>query len=112
MRFLYGSKRYETGQAALRKIPLLVCRECNLHSADELLSIFERKKKDQLLKGLRGDGSVWKRCGGPCGKVLGKGPRWWVCGDVTCRRECRSVVHKAWGWREVKGGEDVEIEVV
>lgn len=99
VRFFNGSAYYKSRQAAIPKVARAVCAECNLLNAKKLLDIRERRTKLELKKGLQHGGETWAKCAW-CKNDLGTGPRWWVCATATCRKECRSIVHKGWGRRE------------
>lgn len=58
MRWIHGSNHYDSKQSSVPKFPRAVCRDCNLHSAQELLEMREKKTKLELKggKGLMGRG--------------------------------------------------------
>jgi hypothetical protein len=74
-----------------------------LQTADELLERREKKTKIELKKGLQHGGEKWTKCN-KCDQSLGAGPRWWVCTQLACGKECRSVAHKGWGRAEKDDG--------
>jgi ferredoxin len=95
-RILNGSKHYASAQNSIPKHPRAVCLECSLQTADELLERREKKTKIELMKGMQHGGEKWTKCG-RCGNALEAGPRWWVCTQSACGKECRSTAHKGWG---------------
>lgn len=87
--------------SVLGKLPRSVCRECNKMNDIELLAARQKRTKHDLMQGRKSDGTLWTQCAvRGCGKDLGRGPRWWICNKRTCRRECRSLVHRAWGSKQ------------
>ncbi|KAH3913170.1 hypothetical protein HBI56_086840 [Parastagonospora nodorum] len=96
LRLIHTSKFYKSSQDKIPKVERAVCRDCNVHSVEELLAIREKSTKLELKRGVHHCGEKWTKCG-RCKDELGTGPRWWVCGTPACGKECRSVVHKGWG---------------
>ena len=85
-------------KANLPKYSRQVCRDCNQRTADELVVLRERRIKIDLTLGMQNSGEEWITCARTgCENTLGSGPRWWVCKDAACGKECRSGVHQAWG---------------
>ena len=80
---------------------------------DKLLELRQKRTKTDLMHGRKIDGTRWPTCARlECGGSLGTGPRWWVHGG-TCKKECRSAVHRAWGRKEHEQGDGiVESEAV
>jgi hypothetical protein len=84
-----------------------------MYTAQELLEMGEVKIKNELKRGLKRGGEKWTKCARVgCGRELGTGPRWWVCGIRNCEKECRSIVHQGWGRGEKGNGIVVGEEVV
>ena len=75
-----------------------LCRICSQVDNEELAMRKAESAVRLLKKGLKSDGGKWKTCAVlGCGRSLGSGPRYWVCKDCLCGRECKSTIHPAWG---------------
>lgn len=90
-RMLHSPNHYSHAQLSLPVICRAVCRACDSLSEDQLL---EKRKKRTLWELKNGTRSSDQKCT-ECQKDLGAGPRWWVC--ASCKKECTSTVHSAWG---------------
>lgn len=83
-----------------------VCRACSMLTSEEMTWRKNESGKIMLKKGQRGDGQKWGTCAKEgCEKHLDAGPRFWVCTNESCRLECTSNLHQAWGV-DNKGAEE------
>lgn len=109
-RWFNGSSYYSSKQVSIPKLPRTLCSECNMHDPEMLTAMRERRAKMELKKGLKKDSAKWTTCA-KCNGKLGTGPRWWICVNTNCEKECRSIVHKSWGRKEksetAPDGEDI-----
>ncbi|KAF1847114.1 uncharacterized protein K460DRAFT_383614 [Cucurbitaria berberidis CBS 394.84] len=112
LRLLNGTTYYVNQQTKLPRVMRPVCRECNLHGDVKLLKIGEKRAKLQLKQGLQETGKEWTMCARVgCGGSLGIGPRWWICSKSWCGKECKSLLHGAWGRTREEGGKDGAVVV-
>ncbi|KAF2734071.1 hypothetical protein EJ04DRAFT_437684 [Polyplosphaeria fusca] len=82
-----------------------ICTMCDKRSNNELLDMREARTRAELK-----DRDRYAQCKSlGCEKVLGSGPRWWVC--KKCGRECISSCHAAWG-KSIKVGNAHGVEAV
>lgn len=104
-RVVLGSKK--KWPTANQKDARRVCQECSILSDNELLAAREKRTKLELMQGRKSDGTYWTTCAARnCGKMLGSGPRWWICSRYNCVKECRSSLHSAWGRSDRAVGSD------
>jgi hypothetical protein len=99
---LRGWKWHKKMKNETPKIARAICRDCNIHNADKLRRIRERRTKVESKRGLQENGEKWTKCA-QCHQALGSGPRWWICGAATCGKECRAIEHQGWGRSEKEG---------
>lgn len=92
-----SSTYYAEAKEKMPKLARPVCRSCNLKSDVQLLEIKELEVKTRLEQARKSNGKQWRKCARvECKKKLGTGPRWWVCKQSTCGRECTSTLHQGW----------------
>jgi hypothetical protein len=80
-------------------------------SSDELFSLGEERTKMLLRRGLNAEGVEWTKCSNvDCGRELGTGPRWWVCKEDGCEKECTDTIHQAWEQGRKDAGDDARVD--
>jgi hypothetical protein len=79
-------------------------------SSDELLSLREKRTKMLLKRGMNAEGVKWTKCSNvDCGRELGTGPRWWICKEDGCKKECTDTIHEPWEWERKENGHDAHV---
>jgi hypothetical protein len=108
--YINGRARYARKQLSLTRQERPICLQCGWLTISELLKLGEERTKMMLKQGLNAEGEKWTKCQNlECGRELGTGPRWWVCRQRGCEKECTDTVHQAWGQAREEDDKDMDV---